>query len=532
MSNKLSFNNDARAHILKGINTLAAAVTTTLGPKGNCVVITDYTHDGKPHVTKDGVTVAKNITLQDPEENAGACMIREAALKTVTSVGDATTTSIVLANALINAADEHVQAGANPVDIKQQIQVASQKVLEAMPNKAVKVRNAEDLKHIATISANNDEILGTIVADSFNAVGPNGIVRVEEAHSTSNTSFDVKRGIHFENGYLSNHFATANMENPDKSICELTNPYVLLSEKRLEKVEDIAVILNGIAHDKKSLLIVAADFDNTVVEAFRYNAMEGRLKCCLVKAPLYGEFRKAWLEDIAVFTGSQCLTYDNHLEFKDVTWDMIGKAGKVIVSKDDTTILDGYADSEVVKEYVNALQKQLEDVQSSEEQAGSFVQKQLEQRIAQLAGGIATIYVGGITQLEMKERKDRIEDAVCATSSAVKYGIVRGGGVTHRDLALNVFKSAVTDGERILRKAMCTPYCTLLASINKETKLYEAPNTGWNILTGTFVSDVLAEGIIDPYKACEEAFQNAISVVLLYLSTACVISPLPNITIV
>lgn len=507
-----------------GINKLADAVKVTLGPQGNCVVITDYRGNGKPHLTKDGVTVAKNVELNDPVENAGACLIREAALKTVATCGDSTTTSIVLSQALIDAADEAIHEGMSAVQLKKEIQTAAKKVTECIEKQAIPVTN-ERLKNIATISANNDAVLGELISSAYEAVGREGIVITEESKSV-NTSVDVIMGMQFENGYMANHFVTDSV----KDQCVLINPYILATEYEITNTASLLNILNPIATKHESLLIIAQNYSDSVLENFKLNHLQGVLKCCLVKAPSFGERRKAMLEDICVLTGATLHSYEDNLALDDLNFSFLGQANKVIVTKDTTTIVDGKGDANMVRKHADALREVIKKYEDDADLNSSSDHKFLQERLSHIVGGICTIHVGGTTELEMKERMDRVEDAVCAVKASVKKGIVRGGGVTYRDIASYDLQPKTT-GEQVVAKALLVPYQTLLQNAGISTNEVFVRNGGYDLTTIEKCNDVLDKGIIDPTMACLEAFNNAVSVVLMYLSVACVISPLPTITV-
>lgn len=517
MAKDIIFKENARQRIKDGIDKLADAVKTTLGPKGNDVVIASYYGNNKPHITKDGVTVAKNIELADPTENAGACIIREAALKTVSTCGDATTTSIVLSQALVDKAEE-VLNEVDPNQLKMEIDACAEDVVQKICDKSIPIKD-EDVFKIATISANNDKSIGTLIADAYKEIGRDGIVMAEES-KTVHTYNEIIQGMQFDSGYIANHFVT----DKEKDQCVLYNPYVFITEHRIDTIADLLNILKPIAKDKASIFIVAQDYDDSALENFKMNHLQGVFKCCLIKAPSFGNYRKGLLEDLAVLTGGTVLTYESGLNVADADSTFLGQCERIIVTKDKTTFIKGLGSKEEIEKRAEELTTQLKQVEESPGMDESFMLKFLKERKARLLGGICTIHVGGTTELEMKERMDRVDDAICAVQAALKQGIVRGGGVTYRDIAATI--KGDTFGEKVIKAALNVPFDTLLDNAGI-LHLALPENAGVDLNTKTRYEDILEAGVIDPTLACLQAFTNAISVVKLYLSTACVIAPIP-----
>lgn len=523
MINKdLKFSRDARESILEGMNVLANAVKVTLGPKGNCVVIGDIEHS--PRVTKDGVSVAKEVQLENPFENIGAQLIREAALKTCTDVGDSTSTSTVLAQIMINlGVSELSKKNANSVKLCKGINLAKDWVLEYIKNHKYDIQDS-DIENIATISANNDNVIGKLIADAFNQVGRDGIITVESS-SNSETSIKVINGMQFDKGYLANHFVT----DPIKDQCVLENPYILITEHKVNRMKDIGFVLNQIAGEGRSVLIIAEDYNDDIIETLKLNKLQGNLKVCPIKAPSFGEYRKAILEDLACLVEGFNVSYDSGLELIDMSVSHLGKCTKVIVDKNSTTIIGGKGE---VDERVASIRAELSRLEESPEQKNSFMVDFLKQRLAKLTSGVCTIYVGGITEIEMNERKDRVEDAVFATKAAVEEGVVIGGGLTYfnasKDLqTLSHKDSAINLGIRIVERSLQAPFNTIVSNAGyKPEDLYDSltDTVGFNACTEQF-EDLYKSGVIDPAKAARLALENSVSVANLFLSTECVIAP-------
>ena len=516
----LKFNVDARKSILKGINTLADAVKVTLGPQGNCVIIGSL--DGSPRVTKDGVSVAKEVILRKKKKNTGAQLIREAAVKTLNTVGDATTTSTILAQAIVNGCQKALDMGIPPLVIKEKINAALKNVLDYIKEVTIDIKDS-DIKNIAIISANNDEELGNLIGDAFNKIGRDGVVTVEES-SNETTKVEIINGMQFDRGYLAQHFVTDYV----KDVCILENPYILITEHKINRMNDLKFILTQIAGEGRSILLIAEDFDDSVLEALKANKMGGVLKVCAIKAPSFGEYRKLILDDIAVLTGGSNISYDSGLELSDVTMNMLGTCGKVIVNKTTTTIAKGNGKIEDINNRVSYIKNELSRVESDPSLNGSFLINLHKERIAKLTGGIAVIDVGGTTDLERGERKDRVDDAVSATKAAIEEGVVIGGGVTY----YNAIKNIVGDDmcTNILIQALATPIQLLIQSAGEDPDIIlpQIKNEyGFNAKTGKIVN-MYEEGIIDPAKAARLALENSVSIGNLFLSTQCVIVPKIN----
>ena len=517
---KLKFKLQARESILKGINTLADAVKVTLGPKGNCVV---FNQGDKTKVTKDGVSVAKEVILEDPFENTGAMLIREASTTQLSSCGDGTTQSTVLAQAMINKCLKELHKSHNPVKLKKGIDIAIEEAICFIKENS-KAINDDDIKNIATISANNDKTIGNLIAEAFNKIGRDGVITVEDSNTTS-TSVKVVTGMQFDRGYMAQHFVT----DVIKDTCVLENPYILITEHKVNRMKDIAFLLNQIVGENRSILLIAEDYDSEVLETLKLNKLSGKLKICAIKAPSFGDYRKQVLEDIAILTEGTNISYDSGLELYDVTMSHLGKCSKVIVTKDNTTIVGGSGD---VTSRVKELKNQLERVKNTPELNGSFMIDFLNTRIARLAAGIATIYVGGTTELEMQEKKDRIDDAVCATKAAIEEGIVAGGGITYINAARFLMENIadvdpdIDRGIRIVEESLYAPFDCIISNAGfKPKKLYSeiTETVGFDANSEKLVN-MFTAGIIDPLKASRLALENAASVAKLFLSTECVIA--------
>ena len=521
LNKKIKFKFSARESILKGINVLADSVKVTLGPRGNCVILGDI--DKLPRVTKDGVSVAKEIKLEDPFENAGAQLIKEAAVKTLNTVGDATTTSTILAQSLINLSMKEIKRGKNSIKIKKGIEFATHLVVNYIKDNTIEIKDS-DIKNIATISANNDQEIGQLINNAFQKIGRDGIITIEDS-TNSTTSVDVINGMQFDRGYLSQHFVT----NFVKDICVLENPYVLITEHKVNRMKDIAFILSQVVSEGRSIVIIAEDFDGEVLETLKVNKLDGRLKVCPIKAPSFGEYRHEILNDIAILTGGTNISYDSGIELTDATMAMLGKCTKVNVNKNSTTIIGGVGQN--IDEYVSKLKEELQKEQSSSN-SSDFLIKFLKERIAKLVGGVAIIYVGGKTEIEMNERKDRIDDAVSATKAAIEEGVVLGGGLTYYNASklLSNYSDKdkdVTLGIKIVEKALKEPFNIIVQNAGyNPKKLYKklTKTIGFDANEEKFV-DMYQSGIIDPAKASKLALENSTSIACLFLSTECVIVP-------
>lgn len=521
MNKEVKFKLDARNSIKKGMDILGEAVASTLGPNGQCVIIGNY-NNGLPHITKDGVTVAKNIHLKDNFANTGVCLLREASLKTVATVGDSTTTSTVLAKAFIDRAEELLESGANPVLLKDSIKHSCDLVLNYIKEQSKPVED-KDIEHVASISANNDLEIGKLVASAFEKVGTDGIIIVEESRNTE-TTIDIINGMQFEKGYESPVFITDEL----KGNCVLNNPYILVTEQRILYMRDLVPVLEEIANEGRPILLIAEQYDPEVIENLKVNKIQGILKICAVKAPSFGEYRKMFLEDIALLTGATCLTYDSGLYIHNMDSSYLGTCEKVIVDKNTTTIISGKTSKELIINRVNQIKEQIKSIPIEDEYLIDFHKG----RIARLIGGICTIHVGGTTEMEMHERKDRVDDAVCATKAAVEEGIVPGGGLTYLGAA-EILKTQSAFGIEILIEGLTSVFETLISNGGKDhfdyfDKLDFEKNIGIDVRTFQPVN-MFEAGIVNPAKAERIAFENAISVLNLYLSTNAVIVDEPII---
>ena len=520
------FNGDARERMLRGIDTLANTVKVTLGPKGRNVVL-DKSY-GAPRITKDGVTVAKEIELSDKFENMGAQMVKDVANRTSDQVGDGTTTATVLAQAIVREGAKAVAAGMNPMDLKRGIDMAVVSVIDAIKKVAKKVSTNAEIAQIGTISANDDREIGEMIAQAMQKVGNEGVITVEEAKSLA-TELDVVEGMQFDRGYISPYFVT----NAEKMICELDNPYILLLEKKLPGLQVILPLLEAVVQSADPLLIVAEDIEGESLATLVVNKLRGGLKVAAVKAPGFGDRRKAMLEDIAVLTGGQVISEDLGIKLETVTLDTLGRAKKVRIDKDNTTIIDGAGDKADIQARCTQLRAQVEETTSE------YDKEKLQERLAKLAGGVAIIRVGGATEVEVKERKDRVDDAMHATRAAVEEGVVPGGGVTllYASQALGGLNPENNDqkvGIDIVRRALQAPARQILENAGADAsvivgKLLEKGDTnhGFDAQTGAYV-DMVTAGIIDPAKVVRLALQGAASVAGLLVTTEVMIADKPQ----
>lgn len=517
MFKEIKSKKEARELMLSGMKKLAEAVGSTFGPNGNSVVLCGI--GTQPHVTKDGVTVAKEIEFDNPFENAGAQLLKEAAVRTVNTVGDATTTSTILGYGFCAQLMQYLDK--EPiVQIKAEIEQTKKDVVEFIKQCAIEVTDS-DIKNIATISANNDPELGQLIANAFLKVGRDGIITVEESLN-ANTTIDVVSGMQFDRGYIAPHFVT----DTTKDQCVLENPYILITEHKINRLRDIAGILNPVVNEGRSILIIAEDYDDTVVEALKLNKLNGTLNCCAIKAPSYGEYRKQILEDLAILTGGFNVSYDSALELVDATNVVLGSCKKVVITKDKTTITEGNGDKTLLENRIKDIKAEYERVKNDPVQQGGFVEKFLQERIAKLTGGICVIHVGGGTELEMRERKDRVDDAVCATQAAIEEGIVPGGGTVYVR-ARNVCNKNNLGGY-IIYNVLSFPFEGIVVTAGKKPDDYIdliEKNAGFDALRGCFVEDMIKIGIVDPVKAVRLAFENAVSILLLFLNTNTIIAP-------
>lgn len=531
LNKEIKFYNDARESILKGINLLADAVKVTLGPKGRSVIITEPKEI--PHVTKDGVTVAKSIKFADQYMDAGAQLIREAAIQTVKEVGDATTTATVLAQTFINNLYNCIHNGANPIKLKKGFDLAISDILTGLKELSCKIED-KDIKHIATISANNDSKIGELIADAFNKVGRDGVITVEES-SNSETTCNVVMGMQFDRGYEAPHFVT----NEEKEECVLEDPYIFITDHKIQLTRDLLNILEPLARERKSLLIIAQEYDSEVIENLKLNKLQGTLKCCAIKCPSMGEYRKEVLQDIAIVTDGTYLSYDSGLEVSDCSMDMLGRAKRVIITKDTTTIVGGVGSQSIVDSRVEEIKNKLENIKDSQ-MDGEFYRDFLKRRIAALVGGVCRIKVGGKTEIEMKETKDRIDDAVAACYAAIEEGIIMGGGLdfyrvgqklTVDFIGIDFHDKDIENGYFAAINVLPIIVKTIVenAGIDKDevfTKIaVSKESVGFDANTEQYVN-MYEAGIINPAKADRLAIEHAASVTDLFLTTDCIIVPL------
>ncbi|HPE84356.1 MAG: chaperonin GroEL [Aequorivita sp.] len=519
MAKDIKFDVEARDSIKRGVDALANAVKVTLGPKGRNVIISKSF--GAPQVTKDGVTVAKEIELEDALENMGAQMVKEVASKTNDLAGDGTTTATVLAQAIVKEGLKNVAAGANPMDLKRGIDKAVEAIVSNLEKQATKVGNSSEMiKQVASISANNDDVIGELIAKAFGKVGKEGVITVEEAKGTE-TYVDVVEGMQFDRGYLSPYFVT----DTEKMQTELENPMILLYDKKISSMKDLLPILEPVAQQGKSLLIIAEDVDGEALATLVVNKLRGSLKIAAVKAPGFGDRRKAMLEDIAVLTGGTVIAEERGFTLENATIDMLGSAETITIDKDNTTIVNGAGNKSDIKGRVNQIKSQIESTTSD------YDKEKLQERLAKLAGGVAVLYVGAASEVEMKEKKDRVDDALHATRAAVEEGIVAGGGVA-LVRAIESLKKLTTDtldettGVQIVARAIESPLRTIVENAGGEgsvviNKVMEGKkNFGYDAKTEKYV-DMLKAGIIDPKKVTRIALENAASVAGMILTTEC-----------
>ena len=526
MAKEIKFDIESRDALKRGVDALANAVKVTLGPKGRNVVIEKSF--GAPHVTKDGVSVAKEIELEDKVENMGAQMVKEVASKTNDIAGDGTTTATVLAQAIVREGLKNVAAGANPMDLKRGIDKAVSAVVENLKSQSQQVGDNNDkIKQVASVSANNDETIGGLIANAFAKVGKEGVITVEEAKGID-TTVDVVEGMQFDRGYQSPYFVT----NPDKMVAELDNPYILLVEKKISSMKELLPVLEPVAQQGKSLLIISEEVEGEALATLVVNKLRGSLKIAAVKAPGFGDRRKAMLEDIAILTGGQVISEERGFTMENASIELLGKAEKVVIDKDNTTIVNGAGDDAQIKARVNQIKAQLESTTSD------YDKEKLQERLAKLAGGVAVLYVGAASEVEMKEKKDRVDDALHATRAAVEEGIVAGGGVAlvRAIESLNNLHGVNQDentGIKIVKRAIEEPLRQIVANAGGEGSVIVAKvaegkaDFGYNAKTDEFVN-MLEAGIIDPTKVTRVALENAASVAGMLLTTECVITEIPK----
>ena len=521
MAKEILFNIDARDQLKKGIDTLANAVKVTLGPKGRNVIIEKKF--GAPHITKDGVTVAKEVELADAYQNTGAQLVKEVASKTGDDAGDGTTTATVLAQAIVAEGLKNVTAGASPMDIKRGIDKAVAKVVESIKSQSEKVGdNYDKIEQVASVSANNDPVIGKLIADAMRKVSKDGVITIEEAKGTD-TTIGVVEGMQFDRGYLSAYFVT----NTEKMECEMEKPYILIYDKKISNLKGFLPILEPAVQTGRPLLVIAEDVDSEALTTLVVNRLRSQLKICAVKAPGFGDRRKEMLEDIAVLTGGVVISEEKGLKLEQATIEMLGTADKVTVSKDNTTIVNGAGAKENIKERCEQIKAQIASTKSD------YDKEKLQERLAKLSGGVAVLYVGAASEVEMKEKKDRVDDALRATRAAIEEGIVAGGGVAYiRALdaleGLQGDNADETTGIDIIKRAIEEPLRQIVANAGKEgavvvQKVREGKaDFGYNARTDVY-ENLHAAGVVDPAKVTRVALENAASIAGMFLTTECVI---------
>lgn len=522
MAKEIKFNIQAREELKKGVDELADAVKVTLGPKGRNVIIEKKF--GAPHITKDGVTVAKEIELEDPFQNMGAQLVKEVASKTGDDAGDGTTTATVLAQAIVNVGFKNVAAGANPMDLKRGIDKAVAKVVEGIKAQAQEVGDDfEKIESVARISANNDSEIGQLIAEAMKKVKKEGVITVEEAKGTD-TTVDIVEGMQFDRGYISPYFVT----NTEKMECEMDTPYILIYDKKISALKDMLPVLEATAQTGRPLLIIAEDVDSEALATLVVNRLRGSLKICAVKAPGFGDRRKEMLEDIAVLTGGVVISEEKGLKLESTTIEMLGRAEKITVNKENTTIVNGMGSKDSIAARVAQIKAQIETTTSD------YDREKLQERLAKLAGGVAVLYIGAASEVEMKEKKDRVDDALSATRAAIAEGIVPGGGVAYIRCipALDGLKGANEDettGIEIVKRAIEEPLRQITANAGVEgavvvQKVKDGEGDfGYNARTDTY-ENFFAAGVIDPAKVTRVALENAASIAGMFLTTECVIA--------
>ena len=526
MAKDIKFNIDARELLKRGVDQLADAVKVTLGPKGRNVVIEKKF--GAPLITKDGVSVAKEIELEDKFENTGAQLVKSVASKTGDDAGDGTTTATILTQAIVREGLKNVTAGANPLDLKKGIDKAVKAVVEHIKNSAQLVGdNYDKIEQVATVSANNDPEIGKLLADAMRRVSKDGVITIEESKSRE-TYIDVVEGMQFDRGYLSGYFVT----DAEKMECVMDNPYILLYDKKISNIKDFLPILQPVAESGRSLLVIAEDVDSEALTTLVVNRLRAGLKICAVKAPGFGDRRKAMLEDIAVLTGATVISEEKGLKLEQATIEMLGTCEKATVGKENTTIVDGAGEKTVIADRVNQIKSEISNTTSA------YDKEKLQERLAKLAGGVAVLYVGANSEVEMKEKKDRVDDALCATRAAIEEGVVAGGGSTYIH-ALDVLKDLKGDnqdeqtGVNIVERAIEEPLRQIVANAGGEgavvvQKVREGKGDfGYNARTGVY-EDMRKAGVIDPAKVSRVALENAASIAGMFLTTECIIVDKPE----
>ncbi len=525
MAKQLAFNEEARRAIQRGVEQLARAVKVTLGPKGRNVVLDKKF--GSPTITKDGVTVAKEVELKDPYENMGAEMVKEVASKTSDTAGDGTTTATILAESIFKEGLKNVTAGANPMSLKRGIEKAVEKTIEELKKLSKTVKDKREISQVATVAANNDSTIGELIAEAMEKVGKDGVITVEEAKSMT-TSLDVVEGMQFDQGYLSPYFVS----DPERMEVVLENPCILIYEKKISSIKDILPLLEKIAKTGRPFLIISEDTESEALATLVVNKLRGTLSCCAIKAPGYGDRRKAMLEDIAVLTGGKAVTEDLGIKLENISPDDLGKAKRITINKENTTIIEGAGKASDITARISQIKKQIEASDSD------YDKEKLQERLAKLSGGVAVINVGAATETEMKEKKARVEDAMHATRAAVEEGIVPGGGVAllrciDKLTALKLAGQDEQTGVNIIKRALEEPLRQIVVNAGLEGSVVvqrvkqEKANTGFNAETEEYV-DMIQSGVIDPTKVTRTALQNAASISGLMITTEALISDIPE----
>lgn len=521
MAKEILFNNDAREKLKKGVDELANAVKVTLGPKGRNVIIEKKF--GAPHITKDGVSVAKEIELEDAYLNTGAQLVKSVASKTGDDAGDGTTTATILAQAIVTEGLKNVTAGANPMDLKRGIDKAVSKIVESIKEQSQEVGDDYDkIEQVATISANNDVEIGKLIADAMRKVSKDGVITIEEAKSRD-TTIGIVEGMKFDRGYLSNYFVT----NTEKMECEMDNPLILLYDKKISSFKDILPILEVVVQNGRPLFIISEDIESDALTTLVVNRLRSQLKICAVKAPGFGEQRKEMLEDIAILTGGVVISEEKGIKLEQANPEMLGTCGKVIITKDSTTIIDGNGNKDNISQRVSQIKNQMSHTTSD------YDKEKLQERVAKLAGGVAVLYVGASSEVEMKEKKDRVDDALCATRAAIEEGIVPGGGVTYIRAINNLENISVSNedertGVNIIKRAIEEPLRQIVSNAGKEgavvvQKVREYVGSwGYNARKDIY-EDLFTSGVVDPAKVTRVALENAASIAGMFLTTECVI---------
>lgn len=521
MAKEILFNNDAREKLKMGVDELANAVKVTLGPKGRNVIIEKKF--GAPHITKDGVSVAKEIELEDAYLNTGAQLVKSVASKTGDDAGDGTTTATILAQAIVTEGLKNVTAGANPMDLKRGIDKAVTKIVESIKQQSQEVGDDYDkIEQVATISANNDVEIGKLIADAMRKVSKDGVITIEEAKSRD-TTIGIVEGMKFDRGYLSNYFVT----NTEKMECEMDNPLILLYDKKISSFKDILPILEVVVQNGRPLLIISEDIESDALTTLVVNRLRSQLKICAVKAPGFGEQRKEMLEDIAILTGGVVISEEKGIKLEQATPEMLGTCGKVMITKDSTTIIDGNGNKDNISQRVSQIKNQMSHTTSD------YDKEKLQERVAKLAGGVAVLYVGASSEVEMKEKKDRVDDALCATRAAIEEGIVPGGGVAYIRAINNLDNISVSNedektGVNIIKRAVEEPLRQIVSNAGKEgavvvQKVREYVGSwGYNARKDIY-EDLFAAGVVDPAKVTRVALENAASIAGMFLTTECVI---------